>query len=55
MKITTDMVIRELKKIEVTKAPGPDNTNNNILKYGCFINAFFLLQATYFIFYSDLK
>ena len=26
------MVIKELKKLDVTKAPGPDNINNKILK-----------------------
>jgi hypothetical protein len=30
--ITPDMVIKELKKLDVTKAPGPDNINNKILK-----------------------
>jgi hypothetical protein len=32
LKITPDMVIKELKKLDVTKAPGPDNINNKILK-----------------------
>ena len=32
IKITPDMVIKELKKLDVTKAPGPDNINNKILK-----------------------
>ncbi len=32
IKITPDMVIKELKKLDVTKAPEPDNINNKILK-----------------------
>jgi hypothetical protein len=32
IKLTPDMVIKELKKLDVTKAPGPDSINNKILK-----------------------
>ncbi len=31
------MVIKELKKLDVTKAPGPDNINNKILKDARFV------------------